>query len=91
MKFTVERDALAEAVAWVARALPTRPVLPVLTGLLLSAGQGDAGQGAQSSRSEVGFLTLYSITNSQYNYVDLLCTVASPQTRMVPICRFLPI
>ncbi|HEY1818661.1 MAG TPA: hypothetical protein VGG83_01940, partial [Trebonia sp.] len=36
MKFTVERDALAEAVTWVARALPTRPVLPVLTGLLLS-------------------------------------------------------
>src|SRR5580700_10027457 len=26
MKFTVERDALADAVAWVARALPTRPV-----------------------------------------------------------------
>jgi DNA polymerase-3 subunit beta len=37
MKFTVERDALAEALTWVARALPTRPVLPVLTGLLLSA------------------------------------------------------
>jgi len=38
MKFTVERDALAEAVSWVARALPARAVLPVLTGLLLSAG-----------------------------------------------------
>lgn len=38
MKFTVERDALAEAVTWVARALPTRSVIPVLGGLLLSAG-----------------------------------------------------
>ena len=37
MRFTVERDALAEAVAWVARALPTRPVIPVLGGLLLRA------------------------------------------------------
>ncbi len=37
MKFTVERDALAEAVTWVARSLPGRPVLPVLTGLLLRA------------------------------------------------------
>jgi DNA polymerase-3 subunit beta len=39
MKFTVERDALAEAVTWVARALPTRPVIPVLGGLLLRAGR----------------------------------------------------
>ena len=37
MKFTVDRDALGEAVTWVARALPTRPVLPVLAGLLLRA------------------------------------------------------
>jgi DNA polymerase III subunit beta len=37
MKFTVERDALAEAVAWVARALPGRPVIPVLGGLLVRA------------------------------------------------------
>jgi DNA polymerase III subunit beta len=37
MRFVVERYALAEAVAWVARSLPTRPVLPVLSGLLLQA------------------------------------------------------
>jgi DNA polymerase III subunit beta len=37
MRFVVERDALAEAVAWIARSLPSRPVLPVLTGLLLQA------------------------------------------------------
>ncbi len=37
MQFIVERDALAEAVAWVARSLPSRPVLPILSGLLLEA------------------------------------------------------
>jgi DNA polymerase-3 subunit beta len=37
MRFTVQRDAFAEAVAWAARALPTRPVIPVLAGLLLQA------------------------------------------------------
>ena len=37
MKFRVERDVLAEAVAWVARELPTRPVVPVLSGLRLEA------------------------------------------------------
>jgi DNA polymerase III subunit beta len=37
VKFRVERDALAEAVSFVARALPTRPVVPVLSGLLVEA------------------------------------------------------
>ncbi len=37
MRFTVQRDAFAEAVTWAARALPTRPVIPVLAGLLLQA------------------------------------------------------
>ena len=37
MKIEVERDPLAEAVAWTARALPTRPTAPVLAGMLLSA------------------------------------------------------
>jgi DNA polymerase III subunit beta len=40
MKFRVERDALAEAVTWAARALPTRPVIAVLGGLLLRADEG---------------------------------------------------
>jgi len=40
MKFRVERDVLGEAVAWVARALPSRPVVPVLAGMLLEAGDG---------------------------------------------------
>src|SRR5436305_4117380 len=33
VKFQVERDVLAEAVAWTARALPARPALPVLAGM----------------------------------------------------------
>jgi DNA polymerase-3 subunit beta len=37
MRFNLGRDALAEAVAWVARSLPSRPVLPILSGLLLEA------------------------------------------------------
>jgi DNA polymerase III subunit beta len=37
MRFRVERDALGEAVTWVARALPSRPVVPVLSGMLLQA------------------------------------------------------
>ena len=41
MKFTVEREALAEAVTWVARALPSRPVIPVLAGLLLRADEDE--------------------------------------------------
>jgi DNA polymerase-3 subunit beta len=35
VKFRVERDALADAVAWAARSLATRPTLPVLAGLML--------------------------------------------------------
>jgi len=38
MKFRVGRETLGEAVAWVARALSPRPVVPVLSGLLLEAG-----------------------------------------------------
>ncbi|GAA4052833.1 DNA polymerase III subunit beta [Nonomuraea soli] len=39
MKFRVNRDVLAEAVAWAARVLPSRPAAPVLSGLLLEAGE----------------------------------------------------
>ena len=37
MKFRVERDVLADAVAWAARNLPVRPSVPVLAGLLIEA------------------------------------------------------
>jgi DNA polymerase-3 subunit beta len=35
VKFRVEREALADAVAWAARSLASRPTLPVLAGLML--------------------------------------------------------
>ena len=41
MKIRVERDALADAVAWVARSLPNRPTAPILAGLLIEA-EGDS-------------------------------------------------
>jgi DNA polymerase-3 subunit beta len=38
VKIQVERDVLADAVAWTARALPARPTVPVLAGMRLQAG-----------------------------------------------------
>ncbi|MGI8676356.1 MAG: DNA polymerase III subunit beta [Nocardioidaceae bacterium] len=35
MKFRIDRDELADAVAWTARSLPNRPSVPVLAGLLI--------------------------------------------------------
>jgi DNA polymerase III subunit beta len=76
MKFTVERDALAEAVAWVARALPTRPVVPVLTGLMLSAGaEGQPGP---------GYLTLSCFDYEVSARVRVRAEVAEPGTFLVP-------
>jgi DNA polymerase-3 subunit beta len=41
MKFRVERDALADAVAWTAKSLPSRPSVPVLAGVLMRVADGD--------------------------------------------------
>jgi DNA polymerase-3 subunit beta len=49
VKFRVERDVLADAVAWTARALPLRPSAPVLAGLLIEAGNIDGADGLQLS------------------------------------------
>lgn len=40
MKFRVERDALADAVAWTAKSLPSRPSVPVLAGVMLRVASG---------------------------------------------------
>lgn len=37
MRFTVERDALADGVMWVSRSLSARPIMPVLLGVLIKA------------------------------------------------------
>ncbi|MDP3969015.1 MAG: DNA polymerase III subunit beta [Nocardioides sp.] len=49
MKFTVERDVLADAVAWAARSLPVRPSVPVLAGLLIEAGDVEGTEGLRLS------------------------------------------
>ena len=37
MKIRLERDVMAEAVAWAARSLPSRPSVPILAGLMIKA------------------------------------------------------
>jgi DNA polymerase-3 subunit beta len=39
VKFRIERDVFADAVAWAARTLPMRPPVPVLAGLLIEANE----------------------------------------------------
>jgi DNA polymerase III subunit beta len=43
VKFSVDRDVVADAVAWAARSLPVRPSAPVLAGLLVEAGDSSSG------------------------------------------------
>ena len=52
MKFRVERDVFADAVAWAARSLPVRPSSPVLAGLLIEA--SDAGLVLSTAPSPTG-------------------------------------
>jgi DNA polymerase-3 subunit beta len=40
VEFELERDAFADAIAWTARGLPTRPVVPVTAGLMLGVSDG---------------------------------------------------
>jgi len=49
VKFRVDRDALAESVAWAARSLPSRPSVPVLAGLMLEASSDGGSQALQLS------------------------------------------
>jgi DNA polymerase III subunit beta len=70
MKFQVERDVLAEAVGWASRALPARPVIPVLSGLLLQA--ADDG------------LTLSCFDYEVSARVEVDAEIAEPGTVLVP-------
>ncbi|HET8640557.1 MAG TPA: DNA polymerase III subunit beta, partial [Pseudonocardiaceae bacterium] len=40
MEFELDRDTFADAVAWTARGLPARPVVPVTAGVLLEVDDG---------------------------------------------------
>jgi DNA polymerase-3 subunit beta len=70
MKFNLERDVLGEAVAWVARSLSSRPVLPVLSGMLLQAAPGS--------------LTLSCFDYEVSARVQVDAEVAEPGTALVP-------
>ncbi|HEX2744299.1 MAG TPA: DNA polymerase III subunit beta [Streptosporangiaceae bacterium] len=70
MRFNLERDALAEAVAWVARSLASRPVLPILSGLLLEA--------------DADSLTLSCFDYEVSARIRIEAEVADPGTVLVP-------
>lgn len=82
MKFRVERDVFADAVAWAARSLPVRPSSPVLAGLLIEA--SDSG------------LVLSTFDYETSARADLLAEVSDEGAALVSgrlladICRSLP-
>jgi DNA polymerase-3 subunit beta len=69
VKLRVERDVLADSVAWAARTLPSRPSLPVLAGLVLTA--TDNG------------LTLSSFDYEVSGRVDITADVTTEGTSLV--------
>ncbi|KOU54947.1 DNA polymerase III subunit beta [Streptomyces sp. MMG1533] len=82
VKIRVERDVLAEAVAWAARSLPARPPAPVLAGLLLKAEDG------QLSLSSFDYEV--SARVSVEAEVDEEGTVLVSGRLLADICRALP-
>lgn len=64
MKFRVSRDEFADAVAWVARNLPSRPPVPVLGGVLLST--GPSPQSGAESESESGAVDGLTVSGFDY-------------------------
>ncbi|MFD7917956.1 DNA polymerase III subunit beta [Streptomyces sp. NPDC059740] len=82
MKIRVERDVLAEAVAWAAKSLPARPPVPVLAGLLLKAEDG--------SLSLSGFDYEVSARVSVEAEVEEDGTVLVSGRLLADICRSLP-
>lgn len=75
MRFGIERDTLTEAVAWVARALSARPVLPILSGLLLTAAKTPDGPGE---------LTLSCFDYEVSARIRVEADVTEPGTVLVP-------
>ena len=75
MKIRVERDGLADAVAWVARSLPSRPSIPVLGGVLIDAG----GDGVESGEA----LTVAGFDYEVSAKVDVPATIAAEGKALV--------
>ncbi len=57
VKIRLERDVMADAVAWVARTLPNRPAVPILAGLLVRA-EGSTVVLSGSDNETTGQITL---------------------------------
>ena len=72
MKIRVERDGLADAVAWVARSLPSRPSIPVLGGVLIDAADTNEA------------LTVAGFDYEVSAKVDVPATIALSRGRCVP-------
>ncbi|MFC9971865.1 DNA polymerase III subunit beta [Spirillospora sp. NPDC127200] len=71
MEFRVDRQTLAEAVAWTARTLPARPALPVLAGMLIEA-------------ADDGVLTLAGFDYEVSAKTRIDADVAAPGRALVP-------
>jgi DNA polymerase-3 subunit beta len=95
VKFRVERDVLADAVAWTARTLPVRPSAPVLSGLLIEAGTSSASPGGSGDDSGDG------LRLSTFDYETSACATLSAEVidegralvsgrLLADICRSLP-
>ena len=82
MKFRVERDVLAEAVAWTARALPTRPPVPVLAGLLVEAESSTASGlrvSDSTTRSPLGWRSTPTSVSSDRSSSPVVSSPTSPE------------
>jgi len=86
VKLRIDRDAFADAVAWAARSLPSRPAVPVLAGLLLDAAAAgvplDASPGADAPA--VDTLTLSGFDYETATRVGLAADVDEPGRVLVP-------
>ncbi|GGH66540.1 DNA polymerase III subunit beta [Rothia aerolata] len=82
MKFTIDREALTDAVGWTARSLSPRPPVPVLSGLLITA--------------ENGLVTIASFDYETSAKLEVEADIAEEGTTLVSgrllaeICRSLP-
>lgn len=88
MQFQVERDTLAEAVAWTARALPGRPANPILAGMRIDA--------TTSTPPDGGTVTLSGFNVDGAARMSLDAAVGTPGSVLVSgrllaeICHALP-
>ena len=62
VKIRLERDVMAEAVAWAARSLPNRPTVPILAGLFVRA-EGDSVVMSASDNETSAQITLPAQVN----------------------------